>query len=104
MPRSKQPSSASDRRALAVESLAVPATAERLDDLHATLHRFWRAVDEALAQPPDQGWRARFTTAVAEIAANIVEHAHPPGTAPTEMGVWLCVFPAHVEARLTDFG
>jgi anti-sigma regulatory factor (Ser/Thr protein kinase) len=104
---SKTPSPAVDGRdgpALVVEALAVPATAERLDDLHAALERFWRAVDGALASPPDSGWRARFTTAVAEIAANIVRHAHPRGTAPTDMGVQLQAFPAYIEARLTDYG
>jgi serine/threonine-protein kinase RsbW len=49
-------------------------TGDHLEAVHDVLARFWSLLDET----PDQRWRLLFETAVAEIAANIVEHAKPP--------------------------
>ncbi len=52
----------------------VTAATNHLDAVHETLGRFWTG----LSAPPDERWRLLFEVAVSEIAANIVEHAHPP--------------------------
>ena len=52
----------------------VTAASEHLEAVHATLARFWTGLE----RPPDEQWRLLFEVAVSEIAANIVEHAHPP--------------------------
>lgn len=49
-------------------------TGDHLEAVHDALARFWSLLEEA----PDQRWRLLFETAVAEIAANIIEHANPP--------------------------
>jgi len=49
-------------------------TGDHLEAVHDALARFWSLLEEG----PDQRWRLLFETAVAEIAANIVEHARPP--------------------------
>jgi serine/threonine-protein kinase RsbW len=89
---------------LAEEAVVVPATAERLAALHGALARFWVAVQGAHPRPPDSAWRARFETAVAEIGANIVRHAYPPGTAPGRLRLRLRAYPDRVEARFNDRG
>jgi len=47
---------------------------DHLDSVHQALGRFL----ERLAEPPSDEWRMLFELAVAEIAANIIEHARPP--------------------------
>ena len=89
---------------LAEERIVVPAIATRLADLHDALDRFWAAVELVLAHPPDTTWRLQFTTAVAEIAANIVRHAYPAGTTPGSMQIRLRSYTDRVEACLTDRG
>jgi serine/threonine-protein kinase RsbW len=89
---------------LAEEAVVVPATAERLAALHGALARFWVAVQEAHPRPPDSAWRAAFETAVAEIGANIVRHAYPPGRAPGRLRLRLRAFPERIEARFNDRG
>ena len=49
-------------------------TVDHLEAVHDALARFWSLLDDM----PDQRWRLLFETAVAEVAANIVEHAEPP--------------------------
>ena len=78
--------------------------AERLGQVHAALERFWAAADQALPHPPDTAWRARFATAVAEIAANIVEHAYPPGMPAGRLRLRLRAYPTYVEAQFCDAG
>jgi anti-sigma regulatory factor (Ser/Thr protein kinase) len=82
----------------------VPATAEQLGALHEALGRFWRAVERVLIHPPPPAWRDRFATAVGEIGANIVRHAHPPGALPGTMQMRLRAYPDRVEGRFTDQG
>lgn len=47
--------------------------ASQLDALHRALQRF---LDQLTLSPPAE-WRINFELAVAEIAANIIEHARP---------------------------
>jgi serine/threonine-protein kinase RsbW len=86
------------------EIIAVPATAQQLDAIHAALDRFWARVDTTVMQPLDREWRARFATAVAEIAANIICHAYPGGKEPGPMRLHLYAYPDRVEAYFNDQG
>ena len=63
--------------------------------VHDTLARFW----DGIGAVPDERWRMLFEVAVSEIAANIVEHAHP-----TVMNVRLSAVPDRVVAEFTDTG
>jgi anti-sigma regulatory factor (Ser/Thr protein kinase) len=54
-------------------ALKCSATGEHLDLVHDALARFWSGLDSV----PDDVWRMLFELAVAEVAANIIEHAHP---------------------------
>ena len=57
--------------------------------------RFWKR----LAPPPDDAWRMRFELAVAEVAANVIEHARP-----TTMSFRLDAAPTSVTAEFTYEG
>src|SRR5256884_4079781 len=70
MERSKKHSPASE----VGHVVEVTAASEHLEAVHATLARFWTGLE----RPPDEQWRLLFEVAVSEIAANIVQHAHPP--------------------------
>lgn len=66
-----------------------------LDVVHATLARLW----QGLAEPPPERWRMFFEIAVAEVAANIVEHA-----VPSTMTMRLRMTAQEVVAEFTDTG
>ena len=80
------------------------ATAQDLAAMHTMLDRFWVAIDQAVAEPPDARWRQLLATALAEIGANIVRHAYPAGTAPGTMHLRLRAYDDRVEALFTDQG
>jgi serine/threonine-protein kinase RsbW len=69
---SKRPSRATELLVEHVEEHEL--TRDHLEAVHSALARFWSLVQD----PPDEKWRLLFEIAVAEIAANIVEHAGPP--------------------------
>ena len=48
--------------------------ADHLEAVHRTMAKFWDGFDP----PLDERWRMLFEIAVAEVAANILEHALPP--------------------------
>ena len=95
---------AATRGALVQVEVTVAARADRLEALHAALDRFWSRVDETLPEPPDNDWRLHFATAMAEIGANIVRHAHPEGALPGIMQLRLRAFRNRIEARFADGG
>jgi serine/threonine-protein kinase RsbW len=74
------------------------ADSDGLEDVHALLERFW-----SIGPAVDEGWRMMFETALAEIAANTVEHSRIEGR-PTSLRVRLRAFPDRVEACLQDDG
>jgi serine/threonine-protein kinase RsbW len=86
------------------ETIFVPATAQQLDAVHAAVDRFWAKVDTTVTHPPNEQWRARFATALAEIAANIIRHAYPGGREPRPMRLHLYAYPDRVEALFSDQG
>lgn len=77
--------------------LATAAVQESLDAVHALL-------DDLFAALPDVGTRDRlaFTTAVAEVAANIVEHA--ARGRPVPLRLVLHAPPGRLEALFEDHG
>jgi len=62
----------SDRAPGHVEECTVRV--DHLEAVHRTLTRFWGG----FSPPLDERWRMLFEIAVAEVAANILEHALPP--------------------------
>jgi PAS domain S-box-containing protein len=58
---------------VAVELDVVYSATDQLDLVHDALSRFF----QALRPPPGADWRMLFELAVAEVAANVVEHARP---------------------------
>lgn len=75
--------------------LQVPATADALEAVHALLHRFWHAVPDMA-----DGDRMRFDLAVAEVAANIIEH----GNAPVDLTLNLTKYEDRVVADFDENG
>ena len=74
-------------------TLAVPAC---LDELHALLDQLWQ---DALVTTPRE--RMAFTTALAEVVANVVEHAARFEPVPVRLVLFLRpdLLEAHVEDR-----
>ena len=89
---------------LARVAVEAPGTAEHLDELHAAVERFWAEADRSLPSPPGAEWRLLFTTALAEVAANVVRHAYQGGEIKGRLRVELLAFRDRLEARFTDGG
>ena len=81
----------------ALRSLVTPAVPGSLDALHELLDLLWLDVPDVTVRE-----RHGFTTAVAEVAANIVEHA--AAGQDVSMHVVLHAQPTRVEALLEDRG
>ncbi len=77
--------------------------ADPLGRVHAALADLWAAAERALPSPPGPTWRAEFTTAVGEIASNIVRHAFPGGADVAFEFRWR-VAAGGVSARFRDHG
>lgn len=75
--------------------LHAPATPDVLEAVHALLHHFWHHVPDMTDSD-----RMRFDLAVAEVAANIVEH----GSRGADITLNLRVSPAGVEADFDETG
>jgi serine/threonine-protein kinase RsbW len=90
---SKRPSRATEPPVEHVEEHEL--TRDHLEAVHGALARFWSLLHE----PPDEKWRLLFEIAVAEIAANIVEHANPPS-----ITIRLRQAASSVVAEFTDSG
>ena len=88
---------------LAEVSITLPATAEHLAQVYATLARFWTALQASHPSPPDSTWRAYFDSAVGEIVANIARYAYA-ASSTGEMSIALRGFRDRVEAMLQDRG
>jgi anti-sigma regulatory factor (Ser/Thr protein kinase) len=89
---------------LAEVSVTLPATAENLATVYATLAQFWTELESRVPTPPDATWRAYFDTAVGEIVSNIVRYAYSAAASDGEMSVVLLGFPDRVEATFRDRG
>jgi serine/threonine-protein kinase RsbW len=82
--------------------LQVPATQIGMDVVHAALAGCWSSFSEV--RPLPQRWRDEFSLAVAEVAANIIQHAHAPHPPLVEFTLLLEHTPGHLQARFVDYG
>ena len=85
-----------------VLNLHVPATADGMDVVHTALAGCWSAL--AQVRPLEQRWRDEFSLAVAEVAANIIQHAHAPDPPLVEFTLMLELASDHLRARFVDAG
>ena len=85
-----------------VLDLHVPATVDGMDVVHTALAGCWSSL--AQVRPLEQRWRDEFSLAVAEVAANIIQHAHAPDPPLVEFTLMLEHTPAHLTARFVDRG
>lgn len=83
---------------LAQRSFRGPAVPEAIDAVHNDLDAVWS--DAAFVPATDQ---MIFTTAVIEVASNVVQHGRPAGKEPVELGVDLTVTPSRLQARVSAF-
>lgn len=104
MPRWRRRSLDTNAAILAEETVATTAVAENLGKLHEALERVWVMAGQALLQPLDPVWQGEFSTALAEIGANIVRHAYPATGVPGPVCLRLRLYTDRVEARFADYG
>lgn len=72
-----------------------------MDTVHAALDRLWAAMDDVLATPPGELWRLHVTTAVAEVAGNVISYALDPGLTATMV---IRLLPDRLEIGFRDRG
>jgi serine/threonine-protein kinase RsbW len=85
-----------------VIDLQVPATVMGMDVVHAALVGCWSSLETV--RPLPQRWRDEFSLAVAEVAANIIQHAHAPDPPLVDFTLLLEHAPEHLTARFVDGG
>ena len=85
-----------------VLDLQVPATIAGMDAVHTALAGCWSSLETV--RPLAQRWRDEFSLAVAEVAANIIQHAHAPDPPLVEFTLLLEHSPDHLTARFIDRG
>ncbi len=82
--------------------LQVPATLVGMDVVHTALAGCWSSLETV--RPLKQRWRDEFSLAVAEVAANIIQHAHAPHPPLVEFTLLLEHAPDYLQARFIDGG
>ena len=82
--------------------LRVPATADGMDAVHAALAGCWASLGQTRAV--EGRWCNEFALAVAEVAANIIQHAHAPESPFVEFALSLTRYPDRLRARFVDAG
>ncbi|MBT2513147.1 ATP-binding protein [Arthrobacter sp. ISL-30] len=71
---------------------------ESIEAVHTELDSLWEDADFV----PEMD-RMTFTTAVIEVASNIIQHAEPVGQIPVELGVDISVWPTRLVAKVSAF-
>lgn len=82
--------------------LQVPATLTGMDVVHAALAGCWSSLEPVRSLP--QRWRDEFSLAVAEVAANIIQHAHAPHPPLVEFTLLLEHAPDYLQGCFIDRG
>jgi anti-sigma regulatory factor (Ser/Thr protein kinase) len=82
--------------------LTIPATVEGMNLVHRALCQCLTTLGATRALEPN--WRAEFTLAVAEVAANIIQYAYPPGTSQPQFTLTVWSESDRLKARLEDAG
>ena len=85
-----------------VLDLQVPATVDGMNAVHSALADRWSSLEGV--RPLPQRWRDEFSLAVAEVAANIIQHAHAPFPPLVEFTLFLAHAPDHLTARFVGRG
>jgi serine/threonine-protein kinase RsbW len=85
-----------------VLELHVPATEDGMDAVHAALAGCWCTLQQTRSL--DSRWCAEFSLAVAEVAANIIQHAHAPEAPFVQFDLSLTRYPDRLMARFVDCG
>lgn len=85
-----------------VLDLDIPATEEGMDVVHTALAGAWPALEAEHAL--NGRWQAEFSLAVAEVAANIIQHAHQPDPPLIKFDLSLTHFPDRLVGRFADRG
>ena len=85
-----------------VLDLQVPATIDGMDGVHTALVGCWSSLEAV--RPLPQRWRDEFSLAVAEVAGNIIQHAHGPDPPLVEFMMLLAHDPHYLIARFVDVG
>lgn len=91
-----------DRSADVLLELQVPACEAGMDAVHTALAGCWMSLGMAL--PLEQRWQNEFSLAVAEVAANIIQHAHAPDPPLVEFTLRMSQGPDFLEACFVDRG
>jgi serine/threonine-protein kinase RsbW len=82
--------------------LRVPATVDGMETVHGALATCCSTL--ARARSLESRWSHEFTLAVAEVAANIIQHAHDPETPVVQFALSLTRYPDRLVARFVDRG
>jgi serine/threonine-protein kinase RsbW len=85
-----------------VLDLRVPATTEGMDSVHEALAGCWATLEPI--RRLESRWRDEFSLAVAEVAANIIQHAHVPESPFVQFDLSLSGYPDRLAARFVDGG
>jgi Anti-sigma regulatory factor (Ser/Thr protein kinase) len=86
------------------QECVLPAQIEQLQHFHTFINGFWQKCKEIAPIAPDEAWDMLFTTALAEIVANIIRYAYAPLPAPGDITITMRLFEDRVVARVCDRG
>ncbi len=87
---------------LVEESLILTAHPDALESIHGALNRFWNQASYSVLPASSTTSWLKFSTAVVEIATNIIRYAYPNDAG--DIGMRLRFYPHRMEARLCDRG
>jgi serine/threonine-protein kinase RsbW len=73
-----------------------------MDSVHAALAGCWSSLGDG--RSTEGRWCDEFSLAVAEVAANIIQHAHDPEAPFVSFDLSLTRFPDRLRARFVDAG
>jgi serine/threonine-protein kinase RsbW len=82
--------------------LHVEATEEGMSVVHQALDELWPRLHQERGL--ESAWCVAFTVAVAEVAANIIQHAHPSDSHLVPFSLSLSARPDRLVGKFTDRG
>jgi anti-sigma regulatory factor (Ser/Thr protein kinase) len=91
-----------ENRPRQVLDLRVPATPVGMDVVHTALAGCWEALRPLYDLAPR--WCDEFSLAVAEVSANIIQHAHAPDPPLVDFALSLTSHPNYLTACFVDSG
>lgn len=91
-----------DGSILEMLELRVPATVDGMEAVHGALATCCSDLQQTRAL--EGRWSDEFTLAVAEVAANIIQHAHDPDAPLVHFALSVTRYPNRLVARFVDRG